>query len=106
MGNGPQGRETAAVLLLHPDDNVVVCRRDVQAGESLVIEGEVLTAGAHVALGHKIARRLIQQGAPVIKYGMAIGSSTGEIRPGEWVHLHNMKSNYIASHTRGSRERR
>ena len=30
MGNGPQDRETpAAVLLLHPEANVVVCLRDV-----------------------------------------------------------------------------
>jgi len=96
----------AAVLVLHPEDNVVVCRRDVRAGETMVIEGEALTARSDVALGHKIARRAIQQGAPVIKYGMAIGSSTSHIQPGEWVHLHNMKSDYIASHTRDSKERR
>jgi (2R)-sulfolactate sulfo-lyase subunit alpha len=41
-----------------------------------------------------------------VKYGMSIGSSTLEIQPGDWVHLHNMKSDYIPSHTRDSRERR
>jgi hypothetical protein len=107
MGSGPQGRETAAaVLVLDPEDNVVVCRRDVRAGESLVIEGDVVIARADVALGHKIARRLIPHGGRVVKYGMAIGSSTLEIQPGDWVHLHNMKSDYIPSHTRDSRERR
>lgn len=107
MGNGPQGRETAAaVLVLSPEDNVVVCRRDVRAGEKLIIEGDVVVARSDVALGHKIARRLIRPGTPVVKYGMSIGSSTAEIQPGEWVHLHNMKSDYIPSHTRDSRERR
>jgi (2R)-sulfolactate sulfo-lyase subunit alpha len=106
MGNGPQGSETpAAALVLHPEDNVVVCRRDVRAGERLLIEGDVLVARSDVALGHKIARRLIHRGAPVVKYGMSIGSSTSEILPGDWVHLHNMKSDYIPSHTRGSRGR-
>lgn len=107
MGNGTQDRETpAAVLLLHPEDNVVVCRRDVHAGEKLVIDGDVVVAREDVALGHKIARGAIRRGAQVVKYGMSIGSSTCEIRPGDWVHLHNMKSDYIPSHTRDSKERR
>ncbi len=107
MGSGPQDCETAAaVLVLNPEDNVVVCRRDVRAGEGLVIEGEAVVARSDVALGHKIARRLIRQGEHVVKYGMSIGSSTAEIQPGDWVHLHNMKSDYIPSHTRDSRERR
>lgn len=105
MGNGPQGGETAAaVLVLNPEDNVVVCRRDIKAGDRLVMDGEVVVARCDVALGHKIARRPIHAGAPVVKYGMAIGSSTSEIQAGDWVHLHNMKSDYIPSHTR-SRER-
>jgi 5,10-methylene-tetrahydrofolate dehydrogenase/methenyl tetrahydrofolate cyclohydrolase len=107
MGNGPQDRETpAAVLLLHPEDNVVVCRRDVRTGDRLVVDGDVVVARSNVALGHKIARRVIQRGALVVKYGMSIGSSTAEIQPGDWVHLHNMKSDYIPSHTRDSKERR
>jgi hypothetical protein len=107
MADGPQGREAAAaVLVLDPQDNVVVCRRDVRAGETILVDGEMLNARSDVALGHKIARCAIRQGTPVIKYGMSIGSSTCEIRAGEWVHLHNMKSNYIPIHTRGSREGR
>ena len=33
----------------------------------------------------------------------AIGAATADIEAGDWVHLHNMKSNYISSHTRSSR---
>ena len=104
MGNRPQIRDLdSAVLVLNPEDNVVVCRRDVHAGEQIIIDGEVLTVHSDVALGHKIARRTIHRGAAVVKYGMSIGSSTAEIEPGNWVHVHNMKSDYIPSHTRGSR---
>ncbi len=107
MDNGPRDREThAAILVLHLQDNVAVCRRDVRAGERLVMDGEVVFARSDVAIGHKIARRAIHRGTPVIKYGVSIGSSTADIQPGEWVHLHNMKSDYIESHTRDSRERR
>lgn len=106
MGKGSEERaQAAAALLLNQDDNVVVCRRDVRAGERLVIEGEVLIASRDVSLGHKIARRFIRCDEPIVKYGMSIGSSTAEIQPGDWVHLHNMKSDYIPSHTRNSRQR-
>lgn len=70
------------------------------------MDGETVVARADVALGHKIARRLIPRGERVVKYGMPIGSSTAQIQPGDWVHLHNMKSDYIPSHTRDSKERR
>ena len=97
--------QTGAVLLLHPDDNVVVCRHNVVAGELLSIEGHELIVCSDVELGHKIARKAIPSGAPVVKYGISIGISTKDILPGEWVHLHNMKSDYIPSHTRQSRSR-
>ena len=107
MDKGPQDGETpGAVLVLHSEDNVAVCRRDVRAGERLVMDGDVVLARSDVAIGHKIARRAIHRGTPVVKYGMSIGSSTADIQPGDWVHLHNMKSDYIDSHTRDTRERR
>jgi hypothetical protein len=40
--------------------------------------------------------------AKVIKYGAAIGSTTKAVRAGDWVHLHNMKSDYIGAHTRAA----
>lgn len=93
----------STVIMLHPADNVVVCRRNVSAGEALPIDGDVVIACVDVTLGHKIARRFIPQGAVVVKYGMPIGSATADILPGEWVHMHNLKSDYISSHTREQR---
>jgi (2R)-sulfolactate sulfo-lyase subunit alpha len=87
------------VIVLSPADNVAVCRRNVSAGEPLTMDGDAAVARADVALGHKIARRFIPRGAEVIKYGMAIGLATADVQPGEWVHLHNLSSNYVAIHT-------
>lgn len=90
-----------AVILLHPSDNVVVCRRAVTAGERIVIEGLLdVVARQNVDLGHKIARTDLPSATKVIKYGVAIGSVTAEVKAGEWIHLHNMKSDYIGAHTR------
>jgi L-fuconolactonase len=90
-----------AVILLHPDDNVLVCCRAVSEGERLRIDdGEEIEVRSDVELGHKLARRAISVGKKVIKYGTPIGSMTAAVAAGEWIHLHNMKSDYISAHTR------
>jgi hypothetical protein len=91
------------VILLHADDNVVVCRRNVVAGERISIEGsDDVIAQANIDIGHKLARIAMPATAKVIKYGAAIGSMTKAVQAGDWVHLHNMKSDYIDAHTRAA----
>jgi hypothetical protein len=87
-------------ILLHPDDNVLVLAAPVRRGERLTIDGQPVVATADVAVGHKLARRALTAGDKVFKYGAPIGSMTAAAAAGEHVHLHNMKSDYIASHTR------
>jgi hypothetical protein len=38
----------------------------------------------------------------VIKYGAPIGSATRDIAPGEYVHTHNLKSDYLPTLARGA----
>lgn len=45
-----------------------------------------------IPAGHKFALRDIKQGDYVIKYGEIIGCATQDIKCGEWVHTHNVKS--------------
>ena len=87
-------------LLLHPDDNIVVARRDIAAGERVELDGESFTIPAAVELGHKLARRVIAAESRVLKYGAPIGSMRVNVSRGEHVHLHNLKSDYIPSTTR------
>lgn len=91
---------TAPLILLHPDDNVLVCRAPVTAAQPLTIDGATIVALADVPVGHKVARAPLSVGDKVLKYGAPIGSMTAPARAGEHVHLHNMKSDYIASHGR------
>lgn len=88
------------LILLHEADNVLVCVAPFAAGESLAIDGVELRAGDAVGVGHKVARRAIRPGERVFKYGAPIGSATRDVAPGEWVHSHNMQSDYIPSHDR------
>jgi hypothetical protein len=55
---GPD-RNTRAVMKLSPADNVVVALRTLKAGESIAIEGVIVTLPRGVAVGHKVAARAI-----------------------------------------------
>ena len=54
--------------------------------------GVCLTASGDIPAGHKFALKDIKQGETVIKYGKIIGRATVNIKKGEWVHTHNVKS--------------
>lgn len=89
-------------ILLHPDDNVLVLAADLREGGTVLVDGVAVVSRAAVAAGHKIARGPIRPGDRIVKYGAPIGSATAPIEAGDHVHLHNMKSDYIASHTRNA----
>ena len=80
---------------IHDSDNVATLIDDALA-EPVVVLGAiretVITLIEKVPLGHKVALSTIEPGEVVIKYGVQIGVATREIRPGEWVHLHNCRS--------------
>ena len=46
-----------------------------------------------LATGHKIALCDIEKGNDIIKYGYPIGYATENIKEGDHVHSHNMKTN-------------
>lgn len=90
------------LILLHDSDSVLVCVSPVHAGDTLRIDGRTIPAPEPVGVGHKIARSQLQQGQKVVKHGAPIGSVTAAVPAGGWIHSHNMKSDYIASHTRNT----
>jgi hypothetical protein len=94
-GNDPR------LLLLSSNDNVFVARQDIAAGD-VRIEGEVVRLARGIARGHKLARLPIAAGEKVRKYGVAIGSASRNITLGEHVHVHNLKSDYTATHLVGA----
>ncbi|MEO1991115.1 MAG: UxaA family hydrolase [Pirellulales bacterium] len=85
-------------IQLSPTDNVVVMTRSVSAGKMISVATGDVTIQTALNLGHKVACRSIAAGERIIKYGVAIGSATCAITPGEHVHLHNMKSDYLSTH--------
>jgi (2R)-sulfolactate sulfo-lyase subunit alpha len=91
------------ILLLHPADNVYVVCQSLAGNERLTTADGEIQILEPVEVGHKIARRHTASGETIIKYGVPIGSATRDLVRGEHVHLHNMRSDYIASHARGGK---
>ncbi|MDC7675929.1 UxaA family hydrolase [Asticcacaulis machinosus] len=88
------------LILLHPTDNVLVCRAAIPAGGVVMIDDAPATIPTDIEVGHKVARIDLKAGDKILKYGAPIGSMTLDARRGDHVHMHNMKSDYISSHTR------
>ena len=80
-------------IKIHPDDNVAVALRNVPAGTPSGIEGYDVTAFEEIPAGHKMALTDIPEGVNVVKYGFPIGHAKAEIKAGEHVHTHNVRSN-------------
>jgi len=87
------------LLVLAPQDNVAVLRAALRAGETVLVGGRPIMPPRAIMAGHKVARRAIAAGDKIVKYGAPIGSATADIAIGDHVHLHNMKSDYIHTHS-------
>ena len=87
------------LLRIHRDDNVLIAVLSIRPGDRDLIEGKEVTFGQNIGIGHKVAARDIAAGEKVYKCGVPIGSAKEPIPAGSHVHLHNLKSDYIATYT-------
>jgi altronate dehydratase small subunit len=87
------------LLFLNPNDNVCTAISPIASGVTLYIKGKEVLLEKSVPLGFKIASCNIAIGETIVKYGVSIGSATRNIAPGELVHVHNMKSDYLPTYT-------
>lgn len=80
----------AALIRLHPKDNVLIAREPLTLGSTVNADGSSIRVRAQVPAGHKIAARKIATNEIVLKYDTPIGVATRDIEPGEHVHSHNI----------------
>lgn len=78
-------------IKIHPEDNVaVVLADDVRRGEWYDDGVHRVRVLDDIPRGHKFALALIGEHEEVVKYGYPIGYALCSIKPGEWVHTHNL----------------
>ena len=87
------------VLVLATGDNVAVAKSDIDSGTTLTVMGQTVTLKARVEVGHKFAFRKVAKGEKLVKYGAPIGVATQDIAPGDYMHIHNVTSDYIPTYT-------
>lgn len=80
-------------IKINPKDNVVIVLKNYKKGETINLDGDILTLLEDVYKGHKISLKEIKKDENIIKYGMPIGHATTHIKKGEWIHTHNTKTN-------------
>ncbi len=79
-------------VLVNPKDNIAVAIKEIKAGETVTGIGDLdLQANEDIMRNHKVAVAEVAENPPVLKYGERIGFASKPIRPGDWVHSHNLK---------------
>jgi len=79
-------------------DTVGVATVDIKSGEAVqglymdTREPIQIKALKDIPLGHKIALKDMKVGDTVMKYGHDIGKVVSDIRTGDYVHIHNLKT--------------
>jgi len=89
-------------ILLNAADDVATAIVDLPAQESVSVSLDdrttEVTLNDKIEFGHKFALRDISQGEPILKYGLPIGNALSDIRAGDWVHVHNCRSEHFGFH--------
>lgn len=80
------------IVKINQNDNVAVALRPLNKGEVLQAAETAVTLMEDIPQGHKFALREIKSGEEVVKYGFRIGFAKEDIQPGQWVHVHNVKT--------------
>ncbi len=80
-------------IKINKKDNVVVALQDLKQGMVIDINRKPIELQEDIRAGHKIAIENIKKNKNVIKYGYPIGHAIDDIKPGELVHTHNIKTN-------------
>ena len=86
----------ANMLVLAAEDNVGVALKAIETGEmALDSGGRKLRSNEAIPPGHKIALARIGEGEKIVRFGVPVGIAKSTIRPGQHVHVHNVRSQFL-----------
>lgn len=75
-------------IRIHQSDDVIVALKDFKKGDT--VDGIVLLDD--IKMGHKIALHDMEKGHRLIKYGNVIGILSEDVKKGQWIHSHNLRT--------------
>lgn len=80
----------AAILQVHPADDLIVALRDLAAGQEVALNGHAWTLQEAIPAKQKFAARDFASGERLTMYGVTVGRTTQPVRAGALVHTHNV----------------
>jgi altronate dehydratase len=88
-------KQSKSYIIMNIDDNCATVLEDISKDTQIQINEIPIKINQNIPLGHKIALEDISKGGLVKKYGQAIGIVTEDITKGDWIHTHNLTSQYL-----------
>jgi len=83
-------------IIMHPDDNCATSLEEISKDVEIEIDGGLkIKMIQKIPFGHKFALRNINKDELIKKYGQIIGIAIEDIKIGDWIHTHNIKSHYL-----------
>ena len=79
-------------IKINREDTVAVALKPLSKGSTVAADPYTVVLNEDIPQGHKFAVCQIPEGAPVVKYGCRIGYASRQINPGDWVHIHNVRT--------------
>ena len=79
-------------IKINENDNVIVAIKELKKGEKTSVDAIEVEALEDIPAGHKMAIKDIKKDADVVKYGFRIGTAKEDIKAGQWIHTHNVKT--------------
>ena len=79
-------------IKINENDNVAVAIEKLAKGTVINCGENTVEVVDDISAGHKVALKDIECGTPVVKYGYTIGNALQDIKAGQWIHTHNIKT--------------
>lgn len=86
-------KENKYLIRISENDSVAVALKDLESGNTYLLDNMSITLRDDIPFGHKVSLYDIKENENIIKYGQPIGHAKCEIKKGQHVHTHNLKTN-------------
>jgi altronate dehydratase len=82
-------------IIMHSDDNCATALIDISKDTELRPNEILIRITQYIPMGHKFSLKDVNKGELINKYGQAIGIAAEDIKKGDWIHTHNLTSQYL-----------
>lgn len=79
-------------IRINKKDNVAVALKELVKGDRVIVDDKRIILLNSITAGHKFTLQSIKKDESILKYGYPIGRAKEDLKPGTWVHTHNIQT--------------